>query len=114
MILYIFSIALFNFVGISVTKYASSPARAVVDTIRTIFVWLFFLLPIVNKCNREHFNWLQLVGFVILVLGTVIYNEVLVLPFMGLNENIASAIKKRENIEKESLKTQRVTKEENF
>ena len=113
-ILYIFSIALFNFVGISVTKYASSPARAVVDTIRTIFVWLFFLLPIVNKCNREHFNWLQLVGFVILVLGTVIYNEVLVLPFMGLNENIASAIKKRENIEKESLKTQRVTKEENF
>ena len=113
-ILYIFSIALFNCVGISVTKYASSPARAVVDTIRTIFVWLFFLLPIVNKCNREHFNWLQLVGFVILVLGTVIYNEVLVLPFMGLNENIASAIKKRENIEKESLKTQRVTKEENF
>ncbi len=104
-ILYVCSIAVFNFVGISVTKYASSPARAVIDTVRTIFVWLFFLLPIVNECHRESFNFLQLGGFVILVFGTVIYNEVLVLPFLGFNEYTKEALKNERGEEKESLDT---------
>jgi drug/metabolite transporter (DMT)-like permease len=99
-ILYICSIAIFNYVGISVAKYASSPARAVVDTVRTIVVWGFFLMPFIYKCDRESFNWLQLVGFIFLVLGTVIYNEVLVLPFLGLNMYTKKAIKEKEDAEK--------------
>jgi drug/metabolite transporter (DMT)-like permease len=104
-ILYVCSIAVFNFVGISVTKYASSPARAVIDTVRTIFVWLFFLLPIVDECHRESFNWLQLGGFVMLVFGTVIYNEVVILPFLGLNKFTKEALKNEKAEEKESLDT---------
>lgn len=96
-ILYIFSIAIFNFVGISVTKYVSSPARAVVDTIRTVVIWIFFLtIPFVPESTKEKFIWLQLVGFVILVLGTVIYNEVLVLPFLGLDYFTKSKMAERE------------------
>jgi drug/metabolite transporter (DMT)-like permease len=108
-ILYICSIAVFNFVGISVTKYASSPARAVIDTIRTIFVWIFFLLPFpfVKICNREHFQILQLLGFIVLVLGTVIYNEVVVIPFAGLNEYTKEALKEKKLEEKQSLDTKR-------
>jgi drug/metabolite transporter (DMT)-like permease len=106
-ILYVCSIAVFNFVGISVTKYASSPARAVVDTVRTIFVWIFFLMPFINECDRESFNWLQLVGFVVLVLGTVVYNEVLVLPFAGFNEYTKEALKGKSVYEKQSLDTKK-------
>ena len=65
-ILYICSIGLFNFVGISISKILSSPARAIIDTIRTIVVWMFFLLPIVDPENQEKFMWLELIGFVFL------------------------------------------------
>jgi drug/metabolite transporter (DMT)-like permease len=108
-ILYICSIAVFNFVGISVTKYASSPARAVIDTVRTIFVWLFFLMPWIDECKREQFEYLQLVGFVLLIIGTVLYNEVVVLPFGGFNEYTKDALKKKKLVddEKQSLGTMR-------
>jgi len=97
-ILYVCSIALFNFVGISVAKYASSHARAVVDTVRTIVVWGFFLMPFINVCHRESFNWIQLLGFILLVLGTVIYNEVLVIPFFGFDQETKN---KRAEIEEQ-------------
>ena len=95
-ILYILSISVFNFVGVSVSKYASSASRAVVDTIRTIVVWVFFLLPFIDECHREHFIWLQLIGFVCLIFGTAVYNEVLILPFWGFNLNTKKALKARE------------------
>ena len=97
------SISVFNFVGISVSKYASSASRAVVDTIRTIVVWIFFLLPFIDECHREHFLWLQLVGFVCLIFGTAVYNEVLELPFLGLNQNTKKAIKARQAAEQARL-----------
>jgi len=87
-ILYTFSIAVFNFVGISITRYISSPARAVIDTVRTTVVWFFFLMPFINKCYRESFNVMQLIGFILLVAGTLIYNEVVVLPFFGLDKYV--------------------------
>jgi len=100
--IYIFSIAVFNFSGITVTKHLSSPARAVLDSVRTVTVWLFFLvLPeSVLLSLKESFLWLQLVGFVILLFGTVVFNEILVLPFLGLNLNTEEAIKERERIAK--------------
>ena len=39
----IFSIAFFNFFGVSVTKYSSPAHRAVVDSSRTVLIWIFFL-----------------------------------------------------------------------
>lgn len=95
-ILYVFSISIFNFVGISVSKYASSSSRAVVDTIRTIVVWAFFLMPFIDECHREQFVYLQLIGFFLLICGTVTFNEVIEIPFFGLNENTKKRIKERE------------------
>eukprot|EP00123_Amoebidium_parasiticum_P012531 comp21422_c0_seq1/m.29529 comp21422_c0_seq1/g.29529 ORF comp21422_c0_seq1/g.29529 comp21422_c0_seq1/m.29529 type:complete len:430 (-) comp21422_c0_seq1:524-1813(-) len=74
----IFSIAFFNFFGISVTKQLSATHRTTIDSCRTILIWMVSLL-----LGWEHFIGLQVVGFVILVSGTFLYNEVLPLPFMG-------------------------------
>jgi len=98
-ILYICSIGFFNFVGITISKVLSSPARAVLDTIRTIIVWLFFLFPIVDECHRETFQVLQLIGFIFLILGTVIYNEILPIPFLEFDKYLQKNLDKEKGNE---------------
>ena len=76
----IISIAFFNFLGVSVTKYSSVSHRAVVDTSRTVIVWIFFLAlgtetflvlqVIISKTKIS----LQLGGFIVLTLGSLIFN----------------------------------------
>ena len=71
------------------------------DTLRTIVVWTFFLvMPFVPEDTKETFSWLQLLGFLILILGGVIYNEILVLKCWGFGDNTKAAIRKREEQEK--------------
>ena len=99
--MYILSIAFFNFSGLTISKYASATSRTIVDTLRTIVVWTFFLvMPFVPEDTKETFSWLQLVGFLILILGGLIYNEILVIKFWGFADNTKAAIKKREEAEK--------------
>ena len=85
--LYISSIALFNFSGLTVTKYSSASARAIIDTLRTIMVWVFFLtMPFVPKRTKETFSFVQLIGFLLLIFGSLIFNEVIEIPYYGFNE----------------------------
>jgi len=74
----ILSIAFFNFFGISITKYASATTRMVIDSVRTLVIWAVGL-----AFFKEDFQYLQIVGFFFLILGTILYNEVLVIPFLG-------------------------------
>ena len=102
--LYILSIAFFNFSGLTISKNVSSTARTIVDTLRTIVIWLFFLImPFLPEETKETFSWLQLLGFFILILGSLIYNEILVIPFCGCEKNTKEAIKKRQQKQKEGL-----------
>jgi drug/metabolite transporter (DMT)-like permease len=97
-LLYVCSIAVFNFVGISITKFVSSTARAVVDTVRTVIVWVFFLvMPFVPDNTKEKFSALQLCGFLVLIAGSLIYNEVVVLPFFGFNLFTKKALAEKKN-----------------
>ena len=99
--LYVLSIAFFNFSGLTISKNASATSRTIVDTLRTIVIWVFFLtMPFVPEDTKETFKWLQLLGFSILILGSLIYNEILILPFWGFNANTKEAIKKREKRKK--------------
>jgi drug/metabolite transporter (DMT)-like permease len=100
-IFYIVSIALYNIVGINLTKLVSSTARAVVDTVRTVFIWLFFLFFTPVEGTQEEFHPLQFVGFCFLVLGTLIYNEILVIKFWGLDYYTRVNIAKREKEKRE-------------
>ena len=99
--LYISSIALFNFSGLTVTKYSNASARAIIDTLRTIMVWVFFMtMPFVPKKTKEHFSIIQLIGFLFLISGSLIFNEVLEIPCCELNEYTKRALAlKEERIE---------------
>ena len=79
-ILICFSIASFNTFGVAVTKNASSAQRSTIDTSRTVLVWIFQLAT-----RQEKFKVLQLVGFILLVCGTLVYNEIVVIRYMGFD-----------------------------
>ena len=69
------SIALFNFSGLAVTKNVSATARSLIDTSRTVGIWAVSLL-----LGWEVLAPLQVVGFAMLVYGTLCFNEVLPFP----------------------------------
>lgn len=107
-ILYIVSIALYNIIGINLTQLVSSTARAVVDTVRTVFVWMFFLIPwsIRPKGSEEHFEVIQFFGFVLLIIGTIIYNEIVELKFCNLDFYTRTQIAKRKKLKLEEEKNE--------
>jgi len=83
-----FSIGSFNFFGIMLVKYSSAASRAVMDSARTVLVWIFFLLvPMTNGKTLEHFLWLELVGFIVMVFGQVVYNGLVKIPFLGFDKH---------------------------
>ncbi|KAK5108735.1 hypothetical protein LTR62_007882 [Meristemomyces frigidus] len=69
------SIGGFNFFGLSVTRNISATARSTIDTCRTLFIWLVSL-----GLGWETFKWLQVLGFVLLVYGTALFNEIVQPP----------------------------------
>ncbi|EGD73187.1 transmembrane protein C2orf18 [Salpingoeca rosetta] len=71
------SIAVFNFSGISVTKEMSATTRMVLDSVRTLTIWAYGL-----GVGWETFAPLQIVGFALLLLGTFVYNNLLIVPLM--------------------------------
>jgi drug/metabolite transporter (DMT)-like permease len=97
-IFYVVSIALYNIVGINLTKLVSSTARAVVDTVRTVFIWAFFLFFTPVDGTKEEFHILQFIGFIFLVCGTLVYNEIVTLPFWKLDFYTRVNIAKRKNL----------------
>jgi hypothetical protein len=55
-----------------VTKSLSGAARATIDACRTVFIWLYAL-----HAGWESFHALEVVGFVVLISGTSLYNEII-------------------------------------
>ena len=108
-IFYIISTCFYNIVGINLTKLVSSTARVVVDSIRSFFIWLFFLFyP--NENIKEEFNFVQIFGFCFLIIGNLIYNEIIVLHFCELDYFTRDNIFKRK---KEEEKDKMIVKNEN-
>jgi hypothetical protein len=70
----IFSIAFFNFAGISVTKEISATTRMVLDSIRTLVIWGFSI-----AIGWQKFHYLQVIGFVNLLFGMCVYNNIIVM-----------------------------------
>ena len=103
-ICYIISIALYNIVGINLTKLVSSTARAVVDTVRTVFIWVFFLFISPVKGTEETFHLLQFIGFLFLLFGTLVYNEIIPLKCFNMDYYTRENIAKRKKEEREKQK----------
>ncbi|ODN03330.1 Solute carrier family 35 member F6 [Orchesella cincta] len=71
----IVSIAFFNFAGVSVTKELSATTRMVLDSVRTLVIWMFSL-----AVSWQKFNYLQVIGFLFLIIGMCLYNNVVIVP----------------------------------
>jgi len=87
----VFSIAIFNWSGVSITKHMSATTRMVIDSLRTIIIWGLGLLfkdahtvgkdaSGKSKPHWEHFDvagpgWLQILGFVLLLGGSATFNQ---------------------------------------
>ena len=84
------SIACFNVCGITTTKVASAAQRATIDTSRTLIIWIMSI-----ALGLEDFHWEAIFGFVFLVFGTLMYNEIIVLPFWGLDQNTKEKLEQR-------------------
>ncbi|KAF9332574.1 hypothetical protein BG006_004557 [Podila minutissima] len=71
-IIMLFTISSFNFFGISVTKTICATSRSTIDSCRTLFIWAISLY-----LGWETFSAIQVLGFVMLVYGTFVFNGVI-------------------------------------
>ena len=54
----IVSIASFNIIGVSITKYINALARSVADVVRTIIVWIVGIIVTVSAgANYPNYSW---------------------------------------------------------
>ena len=74
-----------------ITKYASAAQRSTIDTCRTMVIWGVFL-----ALGKEKFLVGQLMGFIILLLGTLVYNEIVEVPISFMNYYTKRNIELRE------------------
>ncbi|KAN0066303.1 hypothetical protein ACQY0O_000397 [Thecaphora frezii] len=78
-----FSISLFNFFGLSVTRSVSATARSTIDTCRTLGIWIVSLV-LGWEVFRPLSGGLQVLGFGLLVYGTFLFNGIVSPPALCL------------------------------
>jgi len=95
------SIAFFNFFGISVTSVLSASHRMILDTCRTLIIVAFSLLTNIWMHTSDDPSWqplsnfkqriyllLQFAGFGVLVVGALLYFEVIRIPRMNYEKDV--------------------------
>ncbi|KAL4512017.1 hypothetical protein ABPG72_005019 [Tetrahymena utriculariae] len=75
-----FFMMMLNGFSLTVTKYAGCLTRTVVTAVAPFIVWMFTI-----SIGWDDFNYGQFAGYTILSVGALIYCEVLVIPFCGLD-----------------------------
>lgn len=81
----VISIAFFNFFGVSVTKYLNASTRMILDSLRTVVIWSVSL-----AVSWESFCYINIIGFVVLLSGTIIYNAVVKLPCLDYEDTVTA------------------------
>lgn len=85
-VLYTLSIAFYNFFGLTLTKSLTAVHRTLIDACRTIVVWAveLFIHYVIHEGFGEtwdtKYSIFQVDGFLFLMLGTALYNELLIIP----------------------------------
>jgi drug/metabolite transporter (DMT)-like permease len=83
------ALLVYNLVGNMVTKQLSAVMRSILESCRTLGVWLASLIIYYgwgdDKSGEKWSNWsvLELAGFVLLVYGTVAYKEIVRIPYIS-------------------------------
>ena len=94
-LLYSIFVSTTNNTGCAYSKITSGTSRAVVDTLRCIFVWIFFMIPFNNDELIETFKLLQFIGFIFLIIGNVFYNNLIHFHFSEYDINDINEIIKQ-------------------
>ena len=68
---------IYNYFALTVTSSLGAAHRTAIDALRTVLVWIVGL-----AFGWESFKWLQLVGFMGLVVGNLIFNDVMRPPIL--------------------------------
>ena len=66
-----------NLTGIKIGQILSAMSRSILEPVKSIVVWCYFVLPFNSPELREKVSIVQLIGFVVLVLGNLIYHHVI-------------------------------------
>ncbi|KAL4454330.1 hypothetical protein ABPG74_012287 [Tetrahymena malaccensis] len=91
---YIIVILFVNGLALTVTKYASCIVRSLLNITSPFLVWAFCL-----AVQWESFQWFQLVAYIFITCGTLIYNETIEIPLLGFNKNLKKYINKKDDEE---------------
>lgn len=92
------SISFFNFAGISVTKEISATTRMVLDSVRTLVIYVVSL-----ALGWQGFQYLQPIGFIILLVGMSVYNDVIITPYMRQRGWIPEEVEPDDNRKSEAV-----------
>ena len=68
---------IYNYFALTVTRSLSATHRTTIDAFRTVLIWMVGL-----AFGWESFKWLQLIGFMGLVVGNLIFNDVVRPPIV--------------------------------
>ncbi len=66
---------MFNGFAVNVTKYTSATNRCVMDQLRVVIIWAFFLM--FSGVGHETFSIQKVAGFVMITLGVLFFNKIL-------------------------------------
>ena len=80
--MFIIAALIYNGFGVTVTKYTSATARGVMEQMRTISVWLFFLIK--PGFGHEKFSFTKLGGFALIITGVLFFNKILQFDGCGI------------------------------
>ncbi|KAL4470183.1 hypothetical protein ABPG74_011794 [Tetrahymena malaccensis] len=95
-ILTIFAIFFLNGIALSITKYLSALTRSVVASVVPFAIWMATL-----ALGWEEFNYIQLIGYIIITFGSLIYNEIINIPIFNMNYYTKEKIAQREKMYQE-------------
>lgn len=88
-------VVFYNYTFIVILKYISCLSSLSIIKVRPVVSFIFF--TILHEKGITHFGIFQMVWLVFLTLGILIFNEILVIPFCGLDYNISKKRAKREH-----------------
>lgn len=84
-VVFLLAVLFYNIFGMLVTSGSSAVNRTILEAVRTLLIWIVML--ICAACNAPFgepwvsWSWLELAGFIVLVLSSFIYNANIKFPF---------------------------------
>lgn len=92
MIVAFFAVLIYNIVGIMITAESSCIHHTFLDAMRTILIWAasivaFYVFDPAYGEAWTVYGWLQLCGFALLVLGQMIYDEIVQIPMLRYDDD---------------------------